>query len=610
MSPHRMTPLFRSGAFTLLLALAACGPGSSSLAPASSGADCTHPTTMDPYACAYFTLSDAPGDFLTYTVNVTKLELKRSDGAVVEILSNTPTVDFAQLNQLSEFLTLDSVPPGVYTSGVISLDYTNADIETEDSSGNAVKLTPVDGGGTAITTLDLTINLDATHPLTLLPGVPHLLNVDFDLDASNTVNSDNTVTVQPFLVASVDPAVGAQLRVRGPLDSVDSANSRFTLGVRPFQTLTGDYGKFAIHTTASTGFIINQKGYVGAGGLVALNAAGATTAVIAQGQFDFTTHRFVANAVLAGSSVPGGTLDAVEGVVVSRSGNGIVMRGATLYRSAQSITYHDVVNVTVGTSTVVREADKPLTTGDISGISVGQHLLVFGTITGTSPTALDARSGFALLEFTRVDGSVLTAASGSLTMNVQAIQDRPVSLFDFTGTGSTASNYDIAFSSGLGSGINAGDPVRAFGFVSPFGSAPPDFTAHTLVDYVNADALISVAWASPGTVNAFNGLDATNGIVINLTSSPVLHRLRQGGVVTDLNSLLNAPTIKAPGLGLGIFAILQNGTVQVYLSFSNFVSSVQARMAGGAKVRGVFALGGFDDTTDVLTSDRVAIVLD
>jgi hypothetical protein len=195
-------------------------------------------------------------------------------------------------------------------------------------------------------------------------------------------------------------------------------------------------------------------------------------------------------------------------------------------------------------------------------------------------------------------------------MGVQAIQDRPISLFDFTGTGSTAANYDIAFSSGLGSGINAGDPVRAFGFMSPFGSAPPDFTAYTLVDYVNADALISVAWLSPGTANAFNSLDASNGIVINLTSSPVLHRLRQGGVVTDLNSLLNAPTIKAPGLGLGVFAILQNGSVQVYLSFSNFVSSVQAHMAGGAKVRGVFALGGFDDTTDVLISDRVAIVLD
>jgi hypothetical protein len=609
MSLNRSTLSLQAGAFALVLALAACGGGSSSLS-IIGGADCTHPTTMDSHACAYVTLSDAPGDFLTYTVNVTRLELKRSDGVTVEVLSNTPTVDFAQLDQLSEFLTLDSTPPGVYIGGVISLDYTNADIEAEDSSGNAVKLAPVDGNGNAITTLDLTINLDATHPLTLVPGVPHLLNVDFDLDASDTVNSNNTVTVQPFLVASVDPAVGAQLRVRGPLDSVDSANSSFTLGVRPFQTLTGDYGKFAIHTTASTGFIINQKGYVGPGGLSALDVAGPTTAVVAQGQFDFTTHRFVASTVLAGSSVPGGTLDAVEGVVVSRSGNGIVMRGTTLYRAGQSITYRDTVAVMLGSNTVVREADKPLTAKAISDVSVGQHLLVFGTLTSTSPAALDAASGFALLEFTRVDGTVLTTASGDLTMDVQAIQDRPISLFDFTGTGSTATNYDIAFSNGLGSGINVSDPVRAIGFVSPFGSAPPDFTAHTLVDYVNADALISVAWASPGTANAFNGLDATNGIVINLTSSPVLHRLRQGGVVTDLNSLLNAPTIKAPGLGLGVFAVLQNGTVQVYLSFSNFVSAVQARMAGGAKVRGIFALGGFDGTTDVLTSDRVAVVLD
>ncbi len=615
-----------AAALASLLGLAACGSGSSSAIAGTGGngnggggtgtpppitnTDCDKPTTNDDGGCAFVSLTDAAGDFLTYTVGVTKITLTRRDGAVVSVLPKSATVDFAQYTDLSEFLTLNAIPVGDYQSGVITLDYRNADIEDQDTNGDAVKLKPVDAGGAAITTLDVTVNFDTNHPFGAVKGVPHTLGIDFNLDSSNTVNNGKqTVTVQPFLIARVDDADGKEQLVRGPLSSVDITGKAFTLGLRPFRANSDDYGKVPVHTTAATTFIIDQKIYTGSTGLTALKLAGSDTAVLAQGSFDFSTHRFVADQVMAGSSVAGGTLDAAEGVVTARSGNTLTLRGATLYRTGASIGFHDALTVDVGSGTTVREIDKLSTHLADGDISVGQHLLVFGNLTGS--TTLDATGGFALLEFTRVDGSVLiidtAGTNASVTLDVQAIEGHTIGEFHFGGTGSDHSNYQVELPcSCLSEGVSLNDPVRIEGFVTPFGSAQPDFEAQTLTDYENVDALVTTTWLGSGTADAFTSLD-TGGLALNLASSPFLHRLRQGGLVTDLNSLPNSPVIK--GKAVGTYAILQGGVVKTYFSFSRFISALQGDMAGGAKVRGVFATGGFSTTTDDLSADGIAVVL-
>lgn len=608
-----------------LLGLAACGSGSSSgftgngggggggggTPPPITNTDCNSPTSHDDGGCAFVSLTDAAGDFLTYTVGVTKITLTRRDGAVVTVLPKAATVDFAQYTDLSEFLTLNAIPVGDYQSGVVTLDYTHADIEDQDSNGNAVKLSPIDGNGQAITTLDVTIDFDASHPFGVVAGVPHLLGIDFDLDASNVVNNtQKTVTVQPFLVASVDDVGGKEQLVRGPLISVNA--SGFSIGLRPFRAGTDDFGKVPVFITSTTTFIVNQKVYTGSGGLAALQAAGATTAVLVQGSFDFSNHRFVADEVKAGSSVPGGNLDAAEGVVTARSGNTLTLRGATLYRAGQTVSFADDVTVDVGSGTVVREIDHLKSARNAGDISVGQHLLVLGSLGSGGSTHLDATGGFALLEFTRVDGTVsvinTSGTNASITMDVQAIEGHAVGEFDFSGTGSDRTNYDVDLPcSCLSDGVTIGDPVRITGFVTPFGSAPADFEAQTLVDYENADALISTAWSGGGTASAFTSIDAKTGIVPNLASAPLIHKLRQGGVVSDLNSLSNAPTIKAKPIG--VYAVLRDGQVKIYFGFASFVSAVQSDLSAGAKVKGFFAKGGFMNNTDVMTADSIAIVL-
>lgn len=604
----------------LLISLSACGGSSSSTTGMITPTDCTNPTTSDQNGCAYVNLADAPGDFLSYTVNVTSLTLTRSDGTVVSVLPNTTSVDFAQYSDLSEFLTLASMPTGTYTSGSITLDYTNADIQVADTNGNAVQVKPVDSNGKPITTLTLAINLDNTAALVLVPGVPRLFQVDFDLAASNSVDlTDDTVSVQPFLLASVDPNLSNQIRVRGPLATVDTASGDFTLGLRPFYAISGSYGDLRVFTSATTVYNINQVAYSGNAGLAALAAAGVTTAVIAKGSFDFGSHEFKATEVDAGSSVPGGTLDAAEGVVLSRSGNGIVLRGATLYRAGQTAIFRDSVAVTLGSNTKVHEAGSPKSSFDISDISVGQRLLVFGTLTNTNPTslALDASNGFARLQYTKFDGSVISAPAasgkgGAMSVNVKFIEGRPVSMFSFTGTGSGTdadpTKYQVSLPSVL-SGIAVTDPVRVWGFVTPFGSAPPDFTATTVADYVNANGLIAVTWPSPGSTNVFTSMSVVSGLVLNLASTPTppLPELIQGGVPTPLSTLTNgAPTVKAT---LGVFAISQNGVVQVHVTFVGFLSDLTARLSAGGKIRGFFAHGGFTSSDDTMSAKQIAVVI-
>ncbi len=340
-----------------------------------------------------------------------------------------------------------------------------------------------------------------------------------------------TVTVQPFLVASVDPDLDNQVQVRGPLASVDTASDSFILGLRPFYALTGDYGNLRVTTNSSTVYDINQTGYSGSAGLTALAAAGATTAVIARGTFDFNNHRFIATEVDAGSSVPGGTLDAAEGVVLNRSGDNIVLRGTTLYRAGETVVFRDRVAVALGTGTKVRKTGSPKGSFDISDISVGQRLLVFGTLTNTDPSqlALDAGSGFARLRYTKFDGTVavaptFTGSSGSMSVNVQYIEGRVVEsgTFDFSGTGTSSgtdavpTDYEVSSTASVLKSIDQNDPVRVWGFVTPFGTAPPDFDATSVADYVNANARLIYAWTSLGTSSAFTSMSSTSGLLLNL----------------------------------------------------------------------------------------------
>ena len=105
-------------------------------------------------------LTDAKGDFTQYTVDVTALKLHRANGAVIDTLPNTTTLDFAQYIDVTEFLTTATVPLGAYRKAEITLDFSQAILSVEDDQGNSIAATAVDDDGNPLhsVTLETLIN--------------------------------------------------------------------------------------------------------------------------------------------------------------------------------------------------------------------------------------------------------------------------------------------------------------------------------------------------------------------------------------------------------------------------------------------------------------------
>src|ERR1700739_1757455 len=96
------------GASGALLLSGCGGSGSSSMTNSSMGG-------------TVITVTDAAGDFQNYIVNVTSLQLTRSDGTVAETVTTGTQGDVAQLVDLSEILSTAQVPAGQYTSVAMTL---------------------------------------------------------------------------------------------------------------------------------------------------------------------------------------------------------------------------------------------------------------------------------------------------------------------------------------------------------------------------------------------------------------------------------------------------------------------------------------------------------
>lgn len=575
-------------------------------------------------------MTDADGDFIRYAVDVVSLDLTRADGAVVHTLPNVTRVDFTQLANLTEFLTAASVPAGNYTRAAITLDFATADIQVE-VNGSAVpvpaaNITDPMGNPLGLYTLQVQLDrLDNGQPLRVRAGLPRFLTIDFNLDASNTVDFTNpaspTVTVAPFLVADIDRVQQKDLRVRGALVSVNTANSTYVVDVRPFDRRDTDapFGQATVHVDANTSFDIDGTTSVGAAGLQALKMAGPGTPTIAIGTFTVADHSFLAATVEAGDSVPGHHNDAVLGTVIARSGDTLTVRGATLIRSDDSVIFHDSVTVTVGPNTTVKKYGTPTAQLDIGAISVGQRVEIRGSVTNPSAQAIavDATAGRVRLLLTTIGGTLNSAITGTgpMAIELQHIDGRRLSLFDFAGTGTSPAtdanpaNYQVD-TGALSLTIAQGVPVRAFGFVVPFGAATAtdDFEAKTVVDLTSGHALLGIGWGLTGTIAPFSRLDDT-GLVLDLGNPAIglRHHIVIGGLLLDLESLPASPVIAPPATGWMLFAIKQGGSLQVFSNFGDFVSALTALLDGSNKVFALYAEGSYDQATGTFTARAIGV---
>ncbi len=619
------------------LVLSACGGSSMGMSSSGGGATGTagsNSGTSGSQSCSscgtmLATMTDAPGDFLSYVVSVDSLQLQTASGASVETVPVPTTVDFAQLVNLTELINAGQIPAGHYTGAVMTLDYSKAQITAQDASGNPVQLTPVDGSGNTVTgTVQVSVTLDSKYPLIISAGNTARIAFDFNIAASDLVNlTADSVTVSPTLMATIAPSDNKQIRVRGTFASAGASD--FVVNVEPFWSQAST-GQFTVNVTSSTTYQVNGTAYSGAAGLSAIAALTTGTPIASFGTLDTSTSpaTFTATNVIAGSSQQSATQYQLSGTVIARTGNTVTLSAATWCKplgiyggfARQSIP------VTVASGTVVTEQGS---TGafTIADISVGQHIDVFGSAAQSSTggiTSVDASAGQVRLDYTPAWGLItsLTPASGSVAgsavVNLMALDGLSVSSFTFAGTGTTTANdasaqgYVVGTGALSQTGLAVSAPIQVLGFVTPFGTAPPDFNATSVVNYASVTDFLNVSWGWNGSTTALIGLTASStSLTLNVPNAGWQHNVRVGPVSIDLSKLSTTTTIVPSTTGMLNFTIAHAGSFKAenYSSFASFVAQLASDLNGNVGVIQINVAGSYDTVTGAFTATALAILL-
>ncbi len=561
-------------------------------------------------------ITDADGDFLNYQVEVTGLELTRADGTQVSVLTTNQMVNFVDYVELTELAAAATIPAGIYVSGQIEIDYSNADIQVEKDGVAAVALM-VDENGDAVATETLALQFDQTNRLVVARHRPAMLEIDFNLTASHQVDLQAdpvTVTTEPYIVAEVDPVESKEFRVRGPLLRVNEANSLFRIAVRPFHRRDARFGGVNVFVDDQTNFEIDGVTLIGEQGLSTMAELTPETPTLTLGEFNRAENRFTAITVLAGSSVPGAELDAVRGVIVARDNNTLSVKGASLIRTDGEVNFDDEISILLSDDTQVfkkRRMQQPLS---IEHLSIGQAVTVLGSLSEQSgELVMDATQGLVRMRLTAASGHHVTSDGATLALELQALQGRKTDSYDFTGTGmdenfdADPSHYEVDISNLLTSDIADNAPVRVTGFISPFGTAPADFNAVSVIDYSESRSQLLLNWPNDTEETTIKEITDTS-LIMNPLVVGGHYKLIQGGIRTELASLGSEVALTST-YARGLFTIKSESGITAFSNFAEFLNSLQQRVEQGEQVDLIHATGGFDATLLQLDAIKVAVKL-
>jgi hypothetical protein len=643
--------LFRNKAAKRLVAcLSACVFG-------LVAAGCHNNNLDSGFGVAWTTLSttDDAGQFSSYIITIDSVVLVGKAVGAISAVAVPETVDLTKLTNLSELWATASLPTDTYTSAIITLDYTNAQISVM-VNGVPTAAKVVDPSGAALTAVTLNVNFDPSNLLTLQPtfATSNALRLafNFDLSATNSIDlttSPPTVTAKPFISMSTLQPDNKLIRVRGALINSSVTTGTFSVVVRPFFDEVNSLGIDSIFNDANTVYTFGGNTYVGAAGLTMISQASAgSTVVAAFTTFEPTTTPAAGvNAGIFHSKyvVAGGTLEdfftyGVEGDVTARNGNTLTLHGSTLFANAAQLVQFEPLDATVllGPATLVT-ADGVSTLGplDYNSVAVGQHITARGlfsqaasgaiTLDSTGASATD--TGSVRIQSTELFGSEVSTAAGSLAMNLQFINNWPVSVYNFAGNGATTptpGNFLVNTGSLTLPTFAAGDPVWVDGYVSPFGSAPPDFLAQAVSAEATIPATLVVSWTGTGTTAPFAALSAT-GLSIDLANAAFgSGQLRIGAETVDITTLSASPNIvpavasNDPTSGLPLFSpvfsvgpgAISESVINPILSFNgfgNFVTQLNTTFATPTSATKFVARGLFDRTANTFTATSIDVVL-
>ncbi|MGH8180352.1 MAG: hypothetical protein ACRETR_05160 [Steroidobacteraceae bacterium] len=576
--------------------------------------------------------SQAAGDFSAYVIGISLYSMTRSDGYVAYPAGYTAE-EFADLSQrvdLTELLNAVGVPSGTYTSVVIGLDYS---IPIVYLKGQTAAATVQAVGGTVDPgIIYVSVKLDPAHQLVVSQNKSTPFALDFDLAASNSVAAaTNTVTVQPFAVATATPTDTEQVRARGLFVVADTTNNNFIENIRPFEdNIYSTVGALKVNTSPSTYYNVNGSVYTGASGLAAVAKLTSNTPMVAYGSLadmSTITPALTATEVYAGTAVSNGVFEHVRGTVSAISGNTITLTDATYLFYAGyctnniCFTYFPTGTVTISSTTLVTQDGVSASSVSPQAISVGSQIDAVGVGTNTTTSvALNATTGLIRLQSTPIWGTLNSGTVGSATLNVLSMGPVAASALTFAGTGTSSANDAVAANYTIGTGtadesaVTAGTLLRADGFPTAFGSAPPDFSATAVTPATSEPADLIVQWSSgSGTTAPFTSYDSTS-LALNLANATtavvvVGPQCESGQGCSPGTPLTGTPAITITGANQFGIGNATNG-VSVFSSPSDFATSLTSTLNGSTAVFGVVAIGSYDPATNTFTASRVDVSLE
>jgi hypothetical protein len=590
-----------------------------------------HSSTNPPPGTPVVTMGDLTnsGDFMSYIINIDAIQLTRSDGTVVTALATPQTVDLARLNSITELVEAPAVPEGTYTSGLIILDWTSTRLVWLNLNGQTLSASAANTSGTGLTTASVIVTFDPAHPLVVTQNQSVRLHIAVDLTASNELATSippAVVTVQPFVTMSAAPVDATVMRLRGLFVTTTDVSSGFYMNTRPFYDLVSALGSVIVHTNAQTYFNINGSVLTGAAGLSTLATQQQDMPLVVYGTLDSLsgiTPTFNATEVYFGQTQESQLAYYLTGTVTARSGDTITLRASDALTPLGVSVYLDSVPVKLGSNTFVFE-DGIATPGlTIANVSVGQQITVAGQAafdsTGTVIESLDATSGLVRLRPTTL-WSMLNADG---TQDLLSLGRFAPGAMSFTGTGSsgpaTPSAYVVDTSAvPPGPATTTGELLQVQGGVTPFGTAPPDFTARSMTPGPSTLQTLVVNWTSGGSAHPFTSISSA-GLVVNLADADLgaIHEIRTGPATLDLKRLPASPLITTTGanqsnLQLAIGSTTLTSGISVFNNASGFASKVNSDFAAGTnKIFRLVAYGQCNNPTtcDTFVASRISVAL-
>jgi hypothetical protein len=333
---------------------------------------------------------------------------------------------------------------------------------------------------------------------------------------------------------------------------------------------------------------------------------------------------FSAAQVLAGSSAQGWGFDRVSGIVTGRSGDTLTVDDGTLVSNDGTNTLIDgTATILIGPNTVVTQFGAgSVESNGSQQISVGSLIYAYGTASavGANSVTLDASAGRVRLGQSTASGIVaaVPAAGSSLTLNLTTLGGRSISAFDFLGTGASASSdasaktYQVSTGNLTLTNATVGEPIVATGYVTAFGTAPPDFGAQTLLDYTTINAELVMDW-SGGTPAPFASY-STSTIVLDARNSAVgtRHEIQIGGQTVDIVGIAQDPQIVANSSTNTVFTIGHSvsGSFESFNTYSAFIAQLQLELTGSVLATGITAVGQYTSNNYSFSASSITLTLE